>query len=180
MTTSGASRDGRLFLAILPDAETAARIHRVAEILKQAYGFRAQLTARDRLHMTLFPLIGLAEPDVEKACEAVSEMRADPFEITFDRSMSFRGRPGGRPFVLTGEDGLRQLKSFRRSLAVALMKRGLTYFGRREFTPHVTLLFDDRAVEEHPIGPVGWTVRHLVLIHSMKGHRHLARWPLRV
>jgi 2'-5' RNA ligase len=72
------------------------------------------------------------------------------------------------------------LKSFRGSLAATLMKRGLTYFGRRVFTPHVTLLFDDRAVEEHPIGRVGWTVHDLVLIHSMKGHRHLARWPLRV
>ena len=94
MTTSGSSSDGRLFLAILPDDEAAARIHRVAEILKSAHGFRAQLTARDRLH--------------------------------------------------------------------------------------VTLLFDDRAVEKHPIGPIGWTVRHLVLIHSMKGHQHLARWPLHV
>jgi 2'-5' RNA ligase len=44
----------------------------------------------------------------------------------------------------------------------------------------VALRFDDRAVEEHPIWPLGWTVRDLILIHSMKGHRHLASWPLRV
>jgi 2'-5' RNA ligase len=122
----------------------------------------------------------LAAGEVKKACETVNETRAEPFDVSFDRSMGFRGRPGGRRFVLTGDVGLRRLKLFRRSLAAAMMKRGLTYFGRREFTPHVTPLFDDRCVEEHPVAPVGWAVRDLVLIHSMKGHRHLARWPLHV
>jgi 2'-5' RNA ligase len=126
------------------------------------------------------PLSGLSEVDVEKAHGAIDDVRFAPFEVAFDRTMSFRDRPGSRPFVLAGDDGLRQLKWFRRSLAAAMIKRGLTHFGRTEFTPHVTLLFADRAVEENPAWPIGWTVRDLVLIHSMKGHRHLARWPLRV
>jgi 2'-5' RNA ligase len=73
------------------------------------------------------------------------------------------------------------LKSFGRSLSAAFARKdGLRHPGRRDFTPHVTLLFDDCAVEEQPFGPIGWTVRNLVLIHSMNGHRHLAQWSLRV
>ena len=36
----------------------------------------------------------------------------------------------------------------------------------------------EREVDEHPIEPIGWTVREFVLIHSLRGHTHLARWPL--
>jgi RNA 2',3'-cyclic 3'-phosphodiesterase len=181
MTLSASHQAGQLFVAILPDAETSARIYKMAEILKAAHAFRGQLTAPDRLHVTLFSLGGLPEQLIEKACEAIGEARAEPFEISFDRSMSFRGQPGSRPFVLAGSDGLKRLKAFRRALAAAFARRnGLRHLGRRDFTPHITLLFDDRAVEEQPFGPIGWTVRNLVLIHSMNGHRHLAHWPLRV
>lgn len=171
---------GRLFLAILPDGETSARIYRAAEILKRANRFSGQLTACDRLHVTLFPLSGLPEPQVLAACEVVSEIKAGPFEVSFDRTVSFRGLPGSRPFVLAGDEGLKQLKSFGRSLAAGLMKRGLGFLARRDFTPHVTLLFGDRIVEEQPIGPIHWIVGEIVLIHSLNGHRHLARWPLHV
>ena len=172
---------GELFLAILPDAETSARIYKIAEILKAAHAFRGRLTAPERLHVTLFSLGHLSQDRVEAACAAIEELKAEPFDVSFDRTMSFRGRPGSRPFVLAGVDGLVPLKLFRRSLAAAFAQRdGLKHLGRRDFTPHVTLLFDDQAVDEQPIGPIGWTVRGLVLIHSMKGHEHLAQWPLHV
>jgi RNA 2',3'-cyclic 3'-phosphodiesterase len=150
----------------------------MAEIITRAHKFQGQLTARDRLHVTLFQLSGLPEPFVQGACEAIDEARVAPFDVSFDRTMSFRGRPGNRPFVLTGVEGLRRLKSFRRSLAAALMEKGRVFPARRDFAPHVTLLFDDRAVEENPFGPIGWTVRDDVLIRSLRGHRHLARWTL--
>jgi 2'-5' RNA ligase len=181
MTLSASSQAGQLFVAILPDAETSAQIHRMAAVMKAAHAFRGQLTAPDRLHVTLFSLGGLPDQLVAKACEAIGEVRAEPFGISFDRTMSFRGQPGSRPFVLSGHSGLRQLKLFRRSVAAAFARRdGLRHLGRRDFTPHITLLFDDSTVEEQPFGPIGWMVRSLVLIHSMNGHRHLAHWPLRV
>jgi hypothetical protein len=71
-------------VAILPDAETSAQIHRMAAVMKAAHTFRGQLTAPDRLHVTLFSLGGLPEQLVEKACEAMGEVRAEPFEISFD------------------------------------------------------------------------------------------------
>jgi len=175
---ANASETGRLFLAVLLDADTSAKIYRMAEIIKRAHNFRGQLTARDRLHVTLFPLSGLPEPFVQTACEAIDEVRAASFDVSFDRTISFRGRAGSRPFVLAGESGLRRLKSFRRSVAAAMMRKGLLFMSRRDFTPHVTLLFDDRAVEENPFGPIRWTVRDIVLIRSLRGHAHLARWRL--
>lgn len=174
------TRTGLLFLAILPDAEAREQIHRMAGIIKRAHRLQGEITPRERLHATLFPLTGLAESVVRKICDVVAETRAEPFEVSFDCTMSFRGGRGSRPFVLTGSDGLRRLKSFRRSLAAAFKARGLGFLSRRDFTPHVTLLFDDRAVDEHPAGPVRWTVGEVVLVHSLGGHEHLARWPLYV
>ncbi|MGE5152361.1 MAG: 2'-5' RNA ligase family protein, partial [Rhodospirillaceae bacterium] len=51
----------------------------------------------------------------------------------------------------------------------------------RSFTPHVTLLRDGQRVPEQRIEPIEWTVREIVLVHSLLGraaHRHVARWSL--
>jgi 2'-5' RNA ligase len=106
-------------------------------------------------------------------------LRIQPFEVSFDRTTSFRGGPGNRPFVLIGEEGLRRLQSFRQMLAAALARRGLRRLANTNFTPHVTLLYDLRSVDEYPVAPVVWTVAEFVLVHSLKGHQHLARWCLR-
>ena len=169
---------GRLFLAAVPDAISAAAIHDRAGILKRAHNLAGRLIEADCLHISLFFLGGLPEQSLRRACEAVADVRMKPFEVWFDRTVSFRGKPGNRPFVLFGGDGLRQLTSFRRMLAVAMTREGLRRRAITNFTPHVTLLYDARDVEEHPIEPIGWTVNEFVLIHSMRGHVHLARWPL--
>ena len=49
------------------------------------------------------------------------------------------------------------------------------------YTPHLTLLYGDRFVADHPVEPVGWTVHEFVLVHSLLGRsRYLlvARFPL--
>jgi 2'-5' RNA ligase len=171
---------GRLFLAAVPDADTAERICRLADVLKRAHKFDAKTVEPERLHVSLFFLGGLREPVARMACEAAAEVRAPPFEVFFDRSISFRGRQGNRPFVLIGGDGLDRLKSFRRTLGLAIARNGLRYLAKKEFTPHVTLFYSEDAVEEYPIEPIGWTVNEFVLIHSMRGHVHLARWPLQI
>lgn len=173
-----ASKIGRLFLAAVPDAAAAARICRLARALKHAHGFYGKIIEPERLHVSLFFLGELSEQIVRVAGEAAAEVRMPPFEVSFDRSASFRGRPGNRPLVLVGDGGLDRLKSFRRTLGVAMARKGLRYLAKKDFTPHVTLLYADRNVEEHPIEPIRWTVNEFVLIHSMHGHVHLARWPL--
>ena len=52
----GPSQKHRIFLAALPDADTAARIHAMAEEMKAAHGFTANLILPEHLHVTLFHL----------------------------------------------------------------------------------------------------------------------------
>lgn len=169
----------RLFLAAVPDADASARIFRLARALKQAHRLDRATIELERLHVSLFFLGELSEQIVRIACEASAEVRVPSFEVLFDRTVSFRGRPGNRPFVLIGGEGLDRLRSFRRTLGAALAGKGLRRLAKREFTPHVTLLYAERHVEEHPIEPIRWTVNEFVLIRSRRGHVHLARWPLR-
>jgi 2'-5' RNA ligase len=178
MDEFASSSSARVFLAVVPDVGTAARMHRLAGVLKRAHRFDAKLIAPDRLHVSLFFLGGLPEPSIHAACEAATEARTEPFEVSFDRTASFRSKSANRPFVLIGEDGLGRLQSFRRMLGAALARRGLRRVANTSFTPHVTLLYDARGVEEHPIEPICWTVTEFVLIHSSKGHTHRARWSL--
>jgi 2'-5' RNA ligase len=179
MDRFASSNSGRLFLAILPDPVTAERIHRLAGVLKRAHRFDGRLIAPDRLHVSLFSLTGLPDHQIRAACAAATELRIGPFEVLFDRTTSFRGGPGNRPFVLIGEKGLRRLQSFRQMFAAALTRRGLRRPANTNFTPHVTLLYDARSADEYPVEPVVWTVAEFVLVHSLKGHRHVARWCLR-
>ncbi|WP_410733918.1 2'-5' RNA ligase family protein [Bradyrhizobium sp. sBnM-33] len=125
---------GRLFLAALPDAGTAERIHRLAGVLKRAHCLNGKLIAPDRLHVSLFSLGGLPDRQLCAAREAATELRTEPFEVSFDRTASFRGRPGNRPFVLIGEKGLCRLQSFRQMLGVAMARRGLRRLANTNFT----------------------------------------------
>ena len=167
-------RCANLFLAAVPDAGTAVRIHLLADALKRAHRFDGRLIAPERLHISLFALGGLAEG---QHCAAM-EVRTAPFEVSFDRTASFRGRPGNHPFVLVGEKGLHALQSFREMFCAALARRGMRRLATTNFTPHVTLLYDARDVDECPVEPIGWTVKEFVLIRSLNGHEHLVRWPL--
>ena len=178
MEQNASSSGGRLFFAVVPDADTAARICRLAHALKCAHKFDRKIIEPQLLHVSLFFLGELSGQIVRIAREAATEVQMQPFQLWFDRSASFRGRPGSRPFVLVGDEGVEQLRSFRRTLGTALAGRGLGRLAKRDFTPHVTVLYAERNVEEHPIEPLGWTVNEFVLIHSLRGHVHLGRWPL--
>jgi RNA 2',3'-cyclic 3'-phosphodiesterase len=170
----------RLFLAALPDAATADRIFRLAGVLKRAHRFSGKLIAPDRLHVSLF-FLGRPRENIEGAAlEAAGEMRFPPFGVSFDRTASFRGRPGSCPFVLIGGDGVGRLKSFRQGLGAGLAREGLRRLANTNFEPHVTLLYDARGADEYPLAqPISWTINEIVLIRSRNGHAHLAKWRLR-
>lgn len=165
-----------MFFAAVPDFDAAAKIYRVAGVLKQAHRFSRKLIPRECLHVSLLFLGRGSDQLARSACEAVVDVKMAPFEVSFDRTASFRGRPGNRPFVLVGGDTLGRLKSLGHALDAAIAERGMGRRARRDFMPHVTLLYGDRAVDEYPIAPIRWTVNEFVLIHSLNGHAHLARW----
>jgi 2'-5' RNA ligase len=68
------------------------------------------------------------------------------------------------------------LKSLGHVLSAAIAEKGMGRRAVRDFAPHVTLLYGERAIDEYPVEPIRWTVNEFVLIHSLQGHAHLARW----
>jgi 2'-5' RNA ligase len=172
----------RVFFAIFPDA--AARIAQLAQNLRGEHGLKGRPLAPERFHVTLHHLgdhVGLPQNIVGAAGEAAATIVMPPFDVAFDRVVSFSGRSRNRPFVLRGGDGVEALITFQQSLGVAMKKAGLGRWAAPQYTPHVTLLYDDHRVAEQIVKTVGWTVREFVLVHSLLGqtrHVSLARWPL--
>ena len=183
----GAKTD-RLFYAIYPDADTAALLAKRAQDLRDEWGLTGAPLATARFHITLHHLGDFAElPQdlIVKAVEAAESLVAAPFDVVFDRAVSFGTRPGANsPFVLRGGDGLAGLVAFQGALGIAMMKTGRRLGERVEtnFTPHVTLLYDGRLIAERAVAPIGWTAREFVLVRSLLGktrHIVIGRWPLR-
>ena len=175
----------RLFFAIFPDVDAAARIARLAQHLRGEHGLKGRPLATERFHVTLHHLgdyVGLPQDIVAAAGEAAAAVTIPPFEVAFDRAVSFFGGPRSRPFVLRGGGGVAALKAFQQALGTAMKKAGLGRWAELHYTPHVTLLYDDCCVTEQAVETVGWTAHEFVLVHSLLGrtrHVPLARWPLR-
>jgi len=97
-----------------------------------------------------------------------------PFEVCFDRVLSYANKQVKHPVVLTdGSDGNNELMALHRELRVAL---GM---GKSSFSPHITLLCDTKDVAAESIEPIRWTVDEVVLIRSEVGatkYEHLGRW----
>jgi RNA 2',3'-cyclic 3'-phosphodiesterase len=181
----GASQKDRIFFACLPDVETAARIHALAETLKRENGFKGTLILPEHLHVTLFHLgdwQAFPQQIVDVANKAAAEVASPSFDVTFPRVESFRNRTGIYPFVLSGEAA--SWSALRIALGAALKKNGLggAVHAADDFKPHVTLLRDSLRAKPARSEPISWAVRDFVLVHSLLGqtkHIHLGRWKLR-
>jgi RNA 2',3'-cyclic 3'-phosphodiesterase len=175
----------RLLLATFPGEAAASSLERAAYRYREEHGLSGPPLAPGRLHITLHHIgdyAGLSERLIADVKDAAATLVVPPFDVTFDRVGSFAGRPSNFPFVLRGGDGLDALVAFQRALIVALQKSGVVRRAAATFTPHVTLLYDERSIVEHPVEPISWTVREFVLVHSLLGqtrHIPLARWSLR-
>lgn len=175
----GPQADG-LFFCLFPDPDTADRLASYAAQVCIRYRLSARPLAPERLHVSLLgfgPFPGLPPALVASVVEAAAAIVARPFEVTFDRAMSFLRAP--RPLVLCGA-GVGELMAFRGLLGGAIEKRGLGR-PRPGYMPHITLLYDTCGIEEHAIEPIRWTVREFVLVHSLLGqgrHIPLGRWRL--
>lgn len=173
-----------LFFAIVPDEDAAVRIARLAEHLRSKHDLDGRPLAMDRLHVSLYHLgtyEGLPTRLVAAASEAAATVAMPPFDISFDQAVSFSGRPPNRPFVLRTSESNTALTTFWQALAKTMDKAALGRWARSTFTPHLTLLYGDRAIAEQPIEAVGWTVYEFVLVHSVLGqsrYNRLGRWRL--
>lgn len=169
-----------LFLAILPDPAAAEKIARCACEVKARHGLKGTPRPTGRFHVTLHAFdhapsaldrsIQMAQMVASKVARSIS-----PFEVQFDRVKSFSERKSNCPCVLADREGNEALRAF-----VAQLKRDM---GRQagNFTPHVTLLYDDAVVKEEYVEPVGWRVTEIVLLKAImnrKTFQELGRWAL--
>jgi 2'-5' RNA ligase len=167
----------RLFLAVLPDEETAARIGEKARHLRISHGLTGKGVRPDHFHVTLCHVgdgIGLPPDVVDRVKERAASVAMPSFRVCFDRAESFKNGA----LVLRGDDGTIGLEILQQRLSDALDGQPRR---ARAFTPHVTLLRDSHRVPEQRIEPIEWTVREIVLVHSLLGrttHRHIGRWSL--
>ncbi|APW38144.1 hypothetical protein RD110_13840 [Rhodoferax koreense] len=178
----------RLLFAVYPSWPTATtRIAPLAQRLRAELSLRGQPIAPERFHATVHFMGDYAAlpPDLVRNARAAGDaVRMAPFRVGFDRAASFDSKPSNRPLVLRGGSdgpGIRGLKDFHDALGEAMQRTGLGRWAIPQFTPHVTLLYDDRAVEELPIEEISWPVSEFVLVHSLLGnstHVPLARWRL--
>lgn len=176
-----------LFLAIFPDARTAAGIAKLARELCGQIRTRSKPFAAARLHTTLLHLGtfagGLPQDKVDAAKRAAASISIAPFSVEFDAVANFGKKPRPGPMVLTGGEGVVGLHMLHDALEHAL--KSVEFWGgstpNKSFEPHVTLAYGMPPADKRPIEPMAWNVREFALIHSLLGrtqHIALARWPL--
>lgn len=173
-----------IFLALWPDAATRERIAALAATLKaEKLAARGWITPA-KYHATLhhFALPPAARPSFEAAARrAAARLSMKAFAWNPDRIDSFHGKPGHHPCVLRGADDPPALRMLWTQLREALILEGLgKQLGRQAFTPHITLAYLPRPLEEpRTVEPLAWQVERLALLHSVQGrpeYERLAEW----
>ncbi len=173
-----------LFFAILPPHETAIEITERRQVLCGELGLRGTPVAPDRLHITLHPLgsyDALPENLVAAACKAAASVAAAPFDICFDRVITFKSNAQKKPVTLLPDNEIQPLMELERRLVAALAAAGLKVRPTPKFTPHITLAYSEEFSGQQAVDPVRWRVNEFALIHSHYGktrHDLLGRWPL--
>jgi RNA 2',3'-cyclic 3'-phosphodiesterase len=175
----------RLFFAVHPDADAALGIAALVQSLRRPLGLRSRAIGGERSHVTLLFVGSWSQPPdglVQKLLEAGAAAFAHvpPFDLHFDRVASFNRRPSNRPIVLLS-DGAGPVFGLHARLAAELRARGVPCDASTDYTPHLTLMYDDAKVDPQPVEGIGWTVREFALMQSLVGkstHRVLGRWPL--
>ncbi|QGZ61374.1 RNA 2',3'-cyclic phosphodiesterase [Paraburkholderia acidisoli] len=168
----------QLFFAVMPDANTAAKIEACARHWQSEMDVKARLLRTERFHITLNVLgadLYLPQQLIDRARAVAASLNAAPFEVTFDRLAHF-----GRQWVLTSSTGLEALIDFQQKLD-SLLKQSHLKTRNAHFTPHLTLLYHKRKFPTREIEPITWTVREFVLIDSLQGETHYeykGRFPL--
>lgn len=170
----------RLFFAIFPDAPALAAIGRVAARLQADKVLRGRWITPAKYHVTARFLGDHADPAaaIARARAAAAQVRAAPFDITFDRLVTFHGRHQLPCVVRCTRGADAAIEVLWRALGAAAPDvRGETS-GR--FLPHLTIAYVDLMLDE-PIGiePVVTPIKAFALVDSHDSqHEVLARWPL--
>ena len=139
-----------MFFAILPEPDAAGDSEKLGARLRTHYGLSGRPISAKQLHITLNPIANYAKPleyDVSAAMQAAATIEAAPFEVTFNRVQSFRGGEQA-PLVMRCAEGVAPLTKLQKALLAALKTTGYVPQGSSSFTPHITLLYDRKSIDE--------------------------------
>jgi 2'-5' RNA ligase len=167
------------FFALRPSEEEARRIHAQAERLLAAKGVAGKRIDPERLHITL-ELVGhdVDESVVALACRAADTIHFPALDARFDAVMTFSAPSG--PCVLSGLQGLDEVRKLRTDLVCAMADHGFT--PPRNYEPHMTLCYDPRQrLPRTAIEPVSFRAVEFALVKSYIGlsrHEVLRTWRL--
>ena len=170
-----------VFLALYPPPAVAARIRSLAWDLRREHRLRGWPLERDCLHVSLHGICchgDLTPAGLMAIGAACASVALPPFPVGFGHAASF-ALNGNRALALRGTEGIEGIRTLHAGLGDALRRIGLTTV-RRQTEPHVTLLYDARAIDE-PVQEIRWTVSEFALVCSLRGRRRhlpLARWRL--
>jgi 2'-5' RNA ligase len=174
----------RIFFALYPDAQTAERIARLTDSLRRRRGLTGRPVGQGRLHISLnFLGVHAERPDplIARAMQAADGVSARSFVVAVNQVVSWKGAPGRRTLVLSGDDGVVGVLELHAAIHAALAQAGLARGPTPIIQPHLTLLRDQIETPEEFIDPLRWTAREFALTHSPYGesrHDLLGRWPL--
>ncbi len=172
-----------VFLALYPPPAVAARIRSLAWGLRREHRLRGWPVARECLHVSLHGICRHAEltpAALDGDWRGLRELSPCPrFWSGFGHAASFALERQPRAGAARHRRDRGAFAPCHAELGDALRRIGLPYV-RRAIQPHVTLLYDPRAVDE-PIQEIRWTVREFMLVCGLRGrgrHLPLARWRL--
>ena len=174
-----------IFFAVAAGAAEAAGLHGQGRLIDERLAVGGHALEAERLHVSLYAVGSYfdvrPDADIARWCRAAGAVQCAPFEVVFDRVATFGGQGNPLVFKAASDEGVAGILALHQSLGIALANAGES-IKRQRITPHMTLSYRGRRVDETAIEPVRWSPHELVLIDSHVGaHRHdvLGRWPLR-
>ncbi|MEP6907317.1 MAG: 2'-5' RNA ligase family protein [Pseudoxanthomonas sp.] len=172
-----------LFFCLFPDALACEAIAEETNALRVEHSLIGPSIRPNRLHATLHYLGEHAidrQDIVDAATAAAARVVHSPFDVTLTRASSFSNRADKHPCVLLFQEERPPIHGLWRELGNHLMAAGLARYLKREFMPHVTLLYDTRVLAVQDIEPIHWQARDFSLVRSRAmEYEVLASWPLR-
>lgn len=171
-----------LFLAIMPERDASLIALDTGRDVIRRHGLSAYPRPRELLHVSLNGIgkyQGSPDEIIFAVAAAMATVKAAPFEVVFDRVMHFAN---ARAVVLGNAVRSEEMMDLHVQLAKEMWAVGLNFTYNPNFTPHMTLLYDETPVPEHMLAePVRWIAREFVLIRSLVGkseYEYVDRWPL--
>jgi 2'-5' RNA ligase len=170
----------RLFFAVLPDAEAVEAIRSARRKLCERAGLAGPEILPEHLHVVLWRVGDYVVPPTSEDIGAIllraGTVERRPFSLSFGCAKSLsRGA-----LVLCAGRGSAELEDLSTLLRESLTPPGAER--KNAVRPHLMLMRSETILPERRIKAIGWTVREIVLVHSLLGkatHRIVGRLPLR-